>query len=425
MTQTNRTWLPRYCDPNGFLPKIQETRTLFRWPSFLFEDFVGRAIAFLQSDAARAMGFEYDPARVLPCHWKCSDESVFGVDLWVYAFTGRYPFDKGAIGGHLNEPSLGAAVHHGGINVDFGGSHVGYVPGEGGGEFGRIWRPLEGEWSTDCGYLMSLLEPFRVVYDDACQNILLFGSPAGEVVVSVPNEFIQPNWSGQRIKLLVDLETLAAGPVPYDEEQPSTHTPAGRTLFHVNPGFLDDLPQAQAARFASPEPSPVGSWLTHRYFSIFDTEAELDEHGLPRQRLLLYMKHILSAQNSPPPLKAAIVNTSLEHNRLTDAVRAERFKPYQFASFTGIFVDLYDEVVGNYVNLFQPLGLTVKPRGTARDVELTPEEIHETFERLEPVEPVCPLGITSGASSRAVLDRFTYRPGYFRKGCHGLRSSQP
>ena len=76
------------------------------------------------------------------------------------------------------------------------------------------------------------------------------------------------------------------------------------------------------------------------------------------------MKHILAAQNSPPPLKAAIVNTSLEHNRLTDTVRTARFKPYQFASFTGIFVDLYDEIVGNYVNLFQPLGLTVKPRGT-------------------------------------------------------------
>ncbi len=412
MTQTNRTWLPRYCDPTGFLPKIQETRTLFRWPPFPFEDFVGRALAFLQSDTARAIGFEYDPMRVLPCHWKCSDESVFGVDLSLYAFTGRYPFDKGAIGGLLNEASLGAAVHHGGLNVDFGGSHVGYVPGEGGGEFGRIWRPLEGEWSTDCGYLMGLLEPFMSVYDDACENILLFRSPSGEVVLSVPNEFIQPNWSSHNIKLLVDTVTLTAGSVPYVEDEPSTHTPVGRTLFHANPGFLEQLPEDQTRRFASPEPVSVGRCLTHRYFNIFDTEAQLDEHGLPKQRLLLYMKHILAAENSPPPLKAAIVNSSLEHNRLTDAVRTSRFKPYQFASFTGIFVDLYDEVVGNYVNLFQPLGLSVKPRGTVRDVELTPEEIHATFERLTPVEPVRSLGVTPGGTA---LDRFTYRPGYFRR----------
>ena len=281
MTQTNRNWLPRYCDPTGFLPKIQETRTLFRWSPYLFEDFVGRALAFLQSDTARAMGFEYDPMRVLPCHWKCSDESVFGVDLSLYAFTGRYPFDKGAIGGLLNEASLDAAVHHGGVNVDFGGSHVGYVPGKDGGEFGRIWRPLQGEWSADCGYLMSLLEPFQGVYDDACQSILLFGPQPGELVLSIPNELIQPNWSSHRIKLLIDTETLTAGSVPYDEAQRSTHTPVGRTLFHVHPDFCRGVAEDEARRFASPEPTPIGRYLAHRYFNIFDTEAQLDEHGLP------------------------------------------------------------------------------------------------------------------------------------------------
>ena len=63
-------------------------------------------------EQARDAGFTQDPGAALPCKWKCADESLFGVDLAIYAFTGQYPFDKGLIGGRINEPSIAAAVHH-------------------------------------------------------------------------------------------------------------------------------------------------------------------------------------------------------------------------------------------------------------------------------------------------------------------------
>ncbi len=416
MTMTNRTWLPPYLNPDAYLPKIPETRTLFSRPPFLFQDFVGRALAFLRSADARMMGFEYDPKRVLPCKWKCSDESVFGVDLSIYSYMGQYPFDKGAIGGRFNDGSLGAAVHHGSINVDFGGSHMGYVPGDKGGRFGHIWRPLTEHPSTNCGYLMSVLAPFKEVYDDACENILLVNPPGDKLMISVPNEYIQPNWSSTPIKLLVDTDTLTAGDVCYDAEKPHTHTPIGRTLFYLNPLFMELLEYEDAKSIVGKLITPIGRRLRHQYFNIFDTTAQLDSLGFPEQKLFLYMKYILSAQNSPSPLKAAVVNTNLEYNRLADTVRQAIFKPYSFASFTGIFIDLYDEKIGNYVNLFQPIGLSIKPGGTIQDIELRPEQIHEVFERLKPVEPIHSLKQVMGYDSpEGLVEQFTYRPGYYER----------
>ena len=411
MTLTNRLWLPSYCNPNAILPKIQETRSLFSHPPYLFRDFVGRAMRFLQGDEAKKLGFDYSPEKMLPCKWKCSDESVFGASLAIYAYTGQYPFNKGIIGGGFNEASLGAAVHHGPINIDFGGSHTGYVPGPDGGEFGKIWRPLQQDFSTDCGHLMALLAPFKAVYDDACENILLFSPDGEKVLVSVPNEFIQPNWSSQNVKLLVDSDSLTTGEVKYDVGISYSHPMIGRTLFAVHPEFLDGLPKEEAQKYMQAEPVPIGSNLTERYFNIFDTGVELDKYGIPKRRLNLYFKHILSAKHTPYPLKAAIVKSNLEFNKLTDTVRLEAYKNYCFASFTGIFIDMYDESIGNYVNLFQPVGISIKPAGTTAGVEINPDEIFSIFDKLRPIEPKMLTGKMSEIpDGQKIIDLFTYKP---------------
>lgn len=416
MQRTNRNWLPPYCDPEALLPKIPETRALFRWRPYLVQDFIGKAISFLESDEIKAMGLEYDYRRVIPSRWKCSDESLFGVDLAIWAHTRAYPFDKGLIGGRFNAPSLGAAVHHGSINVDIGGSHVGYLPGEGGGTFGRIWRPATQEYSTDCGYLMALLAPFLRVYEDACDNILLV-RPEGEgALVSVPNEYVQPAWSSERIKLLVDLDTLTDGEVDYRIDLPHTQTQIGRSLFRVGERFLDFLGEAKARELFTPRPRRIGPHLGHDFFAIWDSEAAL-EGGLPEQRLLLYMKHILAARHSPEGLKAAIVNTTLEHNRLTDAVRDGAYRDYDFISFSGVFIDQYSMEARSYVNLFQPMGMTIKPKGRTRERELSPEEIHAVFERLPLADPALPLdAVFSYARPESVVESFTFEPGRFERG---------
>lgn len=417
MRKTNSNWLPAYCRPGSFLPRVPETRVLFSHRPYLFQEFLGKAMTFLQSETAKKMGFFFNPDSALPCKWRCADESVFGVDLCLYAYTGQYPFDKGAIGGMFNEGSLGAAIHHGHINMDFGGSHVGYVPGEAGGRFGAIWRPLTQEYSTDCGYLMAVLEPFTKVYDDACNNILVFNPGGDRMLVSVPNEFLHPDWSTHHIKLLVDLESLTADEVDYRQDQAFTHTLVGRSLFYLHPGFVETLPVDQAREFNTPTPTPIGRSLTHPFFNIFDTAAVLDESGLPHQKLLPYMKHILSAQHSPEALKAAIINTCLNHNSLTDAVRAPRFANYDFVSFTGLFIDLYDEDLQSYVNFFQPVGLTIKPKGKTREVEMTTEEIRHVLDKLPLATPSLPLADVLGFDEPEIpAEKFTYQPGYFKRG---------
>ncbi|MCU0726828.1 MAG: hypothetical protein MUE73_13740, partial [Planctomycetes bacterium] len=403
------SWLPNYCHPSTFLPTVQETIVLFREPPYLFQDFVGLAIAFLRSEDARKMGFQYDPRTALPCKWKCSDESLFGVDLCIYAWTGHYPFDKGRIGGYFNETALGAAVHHSRTNIDFGGAHVGYLPGPDGGRFGTIARPLRDEEpSTDCGHLLALLQPFKAIYDDACRTILFYRPEGERVLVSIPNEFLQPGWSRHRIKLLVDVERLTGGLVPYHLEKRFTHKLPGRSLFHVSDAFLESLDPQTAALFATPEPTPIGRELTVEWFHIYDSAAEVRD-GLPVQRILPYMRYILSSKVAPYPLKAAVTAANLEYNTLTDAVRAEEFRPYSFASFTGIFIDMYDEELRAYVNLFQPIGISLKPAGRTREVEITPAEIHARFRHLEPVPPALPLeGVLGYPRPKSILSRFTF-----------------
>lgn len=413
--RTNREWLPGYCNPDRLLPKIPETRALFKLRPYLVQDFIGKTVSFLNSDEAKKMGFEYDPLRVIPCRWKCSDESLFGVDLAIYAYTRTFPFNKGKIGGKFNTRSLGAAVHHGRINVDIGGSHVGYLTDEDGGAFGKIWRPAEQKHSTDCGYLMGLMEPFMRVYRDAIDNILVV-QPTGErALVSVPNEYVQPTWSSGRVKLLVDIATLTDGEVDYRQDKPHTHTMMGRSLFFLHPKFLDGLDTEEVTALCTPKPRRIGRYLTHRYFNIWDAEAELID-GLPAERVILYMKFILAAKHSPAPLKAAIVNTALEHNRLTDAVRDGAYRDYDFVSFSGIFIDQYDETTKSYINLFQPMGMSIKPQKRTREREFSPEEIHEIFGRMEIAKPAMPLEAIFGYERPDhVLESFTFEPARFTR----------
>ena len=414
--KTNRHWFPHYCNPDNYLPQIHKSKELFRRPPLYFPDFVGKALGFLQSETAAKMGFQYDPRKLLPCKWKCADESLFQTDITLYAYTGFYPFDKGAIGGFLNVGSLGAAVNHGQINLDVGGSHVGYRPGAQGGSFGYVWRPQQECMSTDCGYLMSLVMPFDSVYKEAMDSILLF-SPDGErVILSIPNEFIQPNWSTHPVKLLIDLETVAAEPVEDDPKKPYTHTPINRSLFYVQPDFLKDMNTDKIRIRSAAAPTPIGHHLQAGHFGIFDERVELDENGLPRERLLLYMNEIVSALDAPSILKACIINTSLEHTRLIDAVRSPGFKPYSFASFSGVFIDLYDETTNSYYNLFQPLGLSLKPKGTRYQVDVIQDEIYDHFKTVKSVSPKVDLAGTGlGVGGERLVERFTYRPGYYEE----------
>ena len=409
MEQTIRNWLPPYCQPANFLPSVQETVVIFSRKPFLFSDFMGKALAFLQGDRVHKMGFEYDPKTALPCKWKCSDECLFGVDLAIYAFTGRYPFDKGKIGGHFNEASVAAATHHSSCNIDIGGAHVGYIPGPDGGEFGHIVRPLRQDaTSTDCGYLMGLMAPFKAVYDDACKNILLYRPDSYRVQISIPNEFLRPSWSSDRIKLLVDIERLCAGVVPYDVNQPHTHKMAGRSLFYASEDFLAGLDSKTANRFLTSKKRNIGAELTDPFFHIFDSKAQL-EHGVLKNRFLPYMKYILSSKYAPYALKAAVTSANIENNKLTDCVRTEQFRHCSFACFSGVFIDMFVPEVDNYVNLFQPIGISIKVPGRTREYEISAAEVHSEFATLTPVEPIIPLDVVLGykCSARA-LDQFTF-----------------
>ncbi len=181
------------------------------------------------------------------------------------------------------------------------------------------------------------------------------------------------------------------------------------------PGLLDVLDGKEVQRFTTTTPNPIGANLNHQFFYIFDTNSKLDKHGLPEQKLELYMKYILSSRNCPPQLKAAIVNTNLEYNYLTDAVRDPAYQPFSFASFTGVFIDMYDHDVGCYLNLFQPLGISIKPAGTTNMIEVSQPEIHDTLHALEPAQPLRSVQEVMGfVSGEGIVEKFAFTPGEFQ-----------
>jgi hypothetical protein len=260
-----------------------------------------------------------------------------------------------------------------------------------------------------------VLDPFLRVYDDACDNVLVI-QPAGErALVSIPNEYVQPSWSSERVKLLVDLDTLTDGEVEYQQAREHTHAMIDRSLFYLHPRFLDRLSTEEVVKLCAPEPRRIGDHLTHQYFNIWDSEAKMTA-GLPGNRLLPYMKFILAARHSPAALKAAAVHTALSHNRLTDAVRAAAYTNFDFVSFSGIIIDSYSHRSHSYVNLFQPMGMTIKPKGRTREREFSPEEIHEIFARMPLAEPAMPLqGVFGYKDPTHVLENFPFEPGHFSR----------
>lgn len=408
---TTRKWLPDYCHPDNFLPTVQEAVILLAKRPYFFPDFVARALSWLQTEEVEKLGFQYDAKTTLPCKWKCSDESLFGVDLALYAFTGHYPFDKGKIGGQFNEAAVGAAVHHSPVNIDFGGSHVGYIPGPDGGSFGHIPRPLSGEeeLSTDCGALMAIMAPYKKAYDDACRSIVL-AKPDDRVLISIPNEFLRPSWSSHQVKLLVDAERLTDGLVPYDDDVPYTHKLAGRSLFYVSEEFMGSLTQQMRDHFSTPRRRRIGEELTAPFFHIYDSNPKMKD-GTITNRFIAYMKYILSSRRVPYAIKAAVTRANIEHNNITDCIRAEAYRSYTFACFSGVFIDMFDAKLGCYVNLFQPVGCSLKVAGRTREYEFGAAEMHDKLNAVTPAEPVLPLAEVLGYDNADhVIEQFTFRP---------------
>ncbi len=418
MFSDTRNKLPCQTQPRNILPAILPLSSVLEAPPFEVSDFVRRALGLLASRKGRKLaGADFTQTGTLPCKWTCADESLFTIDLVLYACTGRFPFDKGQLGGRFNPGTLGAGFHHGPLHIDLGGAHVGAVEESGGTfRFGHVLRPIAGTTSTDCGWLMQLLAPFKRVYDQACENILITKT-LGSLVASIPNEYVHPGWTGDTVKLLVDLEAIGAetSPVssrartgfvhpdhrePSRDGRPSSQCPppscAGRSTFLLPEGFASRLSRDRRGRLEMGDTVPMGRALRAQDFHLYDAGTVVDEQGLPRDRVLLYVKDILTATGTQYPLGAAVVSSCIEYNILTDSLRHESCRKYGAASFTGVFIDWYSEEAGNYVNLFVPIGFSVKRPGSCQILEFNPEEIRAMLHDCKPIQPLKDLNALLG-----------------------------
>ena len=66
--------------------------------------------------------------------------------------------------------------------------------------------------------------------------------------------------------------------------------------------------------------------------------------------------------------------------------------------------------------MFQPMGMTIKPKGRTREQEFSPGEIHEIMARMSLAEPAMPLdGVFGHKRPTSVLKSYTFEPGKFSR----------
>ena len=395
----NRTDIPPYLATQDYLWNGMCSEELINTKVFLFSDFAARALNYLKSPGIKAKGFNYDATSSLPCTWKCSDESVFGIDLIVYGLTAKFPFNKGLIGGKYNAGSVGAAVHHGFGNVDFGGSHVGYVKDRPDDNFGYIWREAHNDYSSDCGYLMGVLKPFKKRYDEL-NKLISFNKEDENIFVSFPFYMLESSKQDSSIKMILRDELFNDNNYVITDGMIKRMV-SKQVISRMDPETLNKLSSGlkiSGKKVLKPE-----------FFEIFDINAKLDEESNVQEGILAYMKYILSSSVLSYSVKAALINTGLEQALLRKTVSLEQYRYISFASFAGLIIDVYDPTVKNFINLYMPLELSLKAKGYTDVTVVEPAQLQEQILAQSPVEMQNKIAENTGICGTAeVLDDFSF-----------------
>jgi hypothetical protein len=295
--------------------------------------------------------------------------------LYFIATFGITPFVGRSVGAELDTSTIVPACHHSQNLVFVMGSHTGFD--QQAKIFGRLHRQKEDGFSSCCGKLAGVIEPYVAEYEYAKKHIRVFRKD-GKALIEIPNRLlgihssIEPN--PVKVQLCVSaVKEGAEAQGRMTEERPRS------VIFEIHPELLRSLETKR--REISEEPTSLGDDLRSEDFNFLWVTSAPYPDDLTR-RLHPLMHQIVSSTDYPPMVTVANVNTWIEFNRFIDAIHAiPDVIPKGIFGVSGLTVDLYfEERDYRYTNVYYPQYAFFKRAGEKHGVIMGPAEVNNLLD---------------------------------------------
>ncbi len=315
---------------------------------------------------------KFDMARTMPVKVECPDESQGLKSLYFVNAFETHPFVGGKLGAELDINAIAPASHHAENLVYVMGSHTGYDHKTK--TWGRIYREKEGGFSTCCGKLAAVMEPYLKEYEYAKTNIKLFKKD-GRAFLEIPHRFlgIQSFDEYSSVKLFLDTSLIKADVKA--EDVITTENPHS-VIFEIHPALLHALEAGN--KDITDNPTPIGDDLTANYFKFFRASSNPFPDDITR-KLHPFMHKIVSSLDYHPMVTVANVQTWIEFNRFVDAIHAiPDVETKGIFGVSGLTVDLYfEERPYPYSNVYYPQYAFFKRSDRRKGLVMGPSEINK------------------------------------------------
>jgi len=318
---------------------------------------------------------KFDINRTMPVKVECPDESQGLKSLYFVSTFGTYPFVGGKLGAEFDTYAVAPASHHAENLVYVMGSHTGYDHQAK--TWGTIYREQEGGFSSCCGKLAAVMEPYLKKYECAKTNIKLFKKD-GVVFIEIPNQFLEIQSSDECCSVRLCLDSFLIKGNPQTEGLMTAENPCS-VVFEIHPDLLHALEARN--KDITDDPTPIGDDLTSDYFKFLWVSSDPFPDGITR-RLHPLMHKIVSSLDYHPMVTIANVQTWIEFNRFVDAIHTTPdVETKGIFGVSGLTVDLYFE--GRhfpYSNVYYPQYAFFKRSDRKEGLVMGPSEINKLFD---------------------------------------------
>jgi hypothetical protein len=325
----------------------------------------------------------FDMDRTMPVKVECPDESQGLKSLYFVSTFGSYPFVGGKLGAELDIEAIAPASHHAENLVYVMGSHTGYDHQTK--TWGTIYREKEGAFSSCCGKLAAVMEPYMQEYEYARASIRIY-KKNGKFFLQIPHRFLGTDDSDECLSVRLCLNSCL---IKGDAQREGRITPESpqSLVFEVHPDLARTLETGN--KNITDEPMPIGDILGGDYFRFSGVPCDSFSDGITR-RLHPLMHKIVSSEDYHPMVTIANVQTWLEFNRFVDAIHdIQDVESKGIFGVSGLTVDLYfDERTYSYSNVYYPQYAFFKTGGQRDGLVIGLSELNNFFDAYKVTEDV-------------------------------------
>ena len=317
----------------------------------------------------KSLGFE--AGKIMPSRAFCSDESQGFPIILIAKHFNTFPFNHGMVGGVIATDRHGPHSEHGQDLVIIQASHVGYNPATHSfGVYKRL-QTREGELTSSCGKVDSVLSWYEAEYRFARENIFV-SREDGKWMITIDNQLLSET---RDEGLYLHLDKLITA-----DEQGQPNPVRAFSTSKCFPASTELTRQLEQRPVVEDAVQPLGSLLLPEWYHFTRrTTGDEEGRGHLEQNLLPVMPWILASKS--PLLTAAKVNTQVEFDRAYRSIlREQSYRNKRVFFIAGLNIDISPDTGQMFpLTKFVPWAAYVQmPDGEHRNLEQD-----ELFSQLE------------------------------------------